>query len=71
MANRITKNGKYIHNLESMIDSEGVSGILEEIADICFEKAEHIRENWQDRVTAKSWEKDANAVMRLAQKVIN
>lgn len=67
----IKRNGKYIHNLESMVDSSSVRDLLEEIADICFEKAQHIRENWQDRVTAKTWDSDGNAIMKLAARMKN
>lgn len=44
------------NTLESMIDSANLSAVLEAISDICGEKAEHIRANWQDNALAKDWD---------------
>ena len=41
--------------LEQVVDKLGLDGTLAVLATICGEKAEHIRENWQDNVTARSW----------------
>ncbi len=38
------------------VDSEGLSNTLEALADICLAKADHIRENWQDKGLAKMWD---------------
>lgn len=45
--------------LEKFIDRFSLDKIIEEIAHICREKAGHIRENWQDEQTAKTWDKNA------------
>jgi hypothetical protein len=34
--------------LEELVDSRGLNAVLDTLADICHEKAEHIRCNWQD-----------------------
>jgi hypothetical protein len=51
----MTDHNKIIENLESMVDSEGLSGIIGDLAEICYLKAEHISSNWQDEVSAKTW----------------
>lgn len=35
--------------LETLIDNHGISYVLNTIADICAEKAEHVWSNWQDK----------------------
>jgi hypothetical protein len=42
-------------SLESLIDSTSLREVLDAIADICAEKADHIRCNWQDEATARPW----------------
>jgi hypothetical protein len=42
--------------LENMVDAYGLAAMLETLAEIAGEKAEHIRVNWQDEKTAKLWE---------------
>jgi hypothetical protein len=45
--------------LEEIIDSHGITNVLEAIEQVCYEKAEHVQSNWQDRPLAKAWEKVA------------
>lgn len=52
------------HSLELMIDQWGVDQMLAAMSEICGEKAEHIRANWQDRSLAKLWDKRASVLMR-------
>ena len=49
-----------ILHLESIIDAIGLMNTLEAIADICYDKAEHLRSNWQDEKSAKCWESDGD-----------
>jgi len=39
-----------------MIDHYGLLSVLEDISVVCWEKAEHIRTNWQDDKLARAWE---------------
>jgi len=55
-------------DLEMMIDKHGLSKVLFWIAEICHEKADHVKSNWQDRELAKAWNVDAKAVERIAAK---
>lgn len=53
--------------LEGMIDRGGLGAVLEAIAAVCDEKAEHIRHGWQDQELARSWSKAATRVARAAR----
>lgn len=48
--------------LESMLDSIGPIGVQSLLAQICYEKADHIESNWQDKTLAKVWQRIAKAV---------
>jgi hypothetical protein len=52
--------------LEALVDAHSVHAVLLDLAFICGEKADHIRANWQDPVTAKAWDK-ASKVCDAAQ----
>lgn len=41
--------------LESTIDAYGLSELLRRVAQICDEKAHHVKVNWQDEALAKHW----------------
>lgn len=51
--------------LETMMGSVGVNDMLSLMADICAEKAEHIRSNWQDDALAKAYDRAGKALDRL------
>jgi hypothetical protein len=53
-----------ISALEEIVDRQGLQGVLNMLAQICEEKADHIRVSYDDMVTAGSWKRDAN---RIAQ----
>lgn len=53
--------------LEAMIDARGLDHVLIGLELICSEKAEHIRTNWQDKKTARPWDKWANRFHKLAE----
>jgi hypothetical protein len=54
--------------LEQLIDLHGVGSVLSLIGDICTEKAEHLRESWNEEYTAKSWDATARRMARAAAK---
>lgn len=47
-------------DLERMLDEGGYDWLVMTLQEICYEKADHIRSNWQDEKLAKSWENRAN-----------
>ena len=57
--------------IEQTIDATSLARLLEIVAEICHEKAEHLRSNWQDVNAAKSWESDAAKLQKLAAKLEN
>lgn len=53
--------------LEQSIDANSLQFWLYELAAICNDKADHIRENWQDDALAGLWDKAANQITRTAE----
>lgn len=56
-------------NLERLVDAYGLETVLYILGDICTDKAEHIRSNWQDERTAKYWGKRSIKITRTADAV--
>ncbi len=48
--------------LEGIIDREGLPRVLSLLAEICWEKANHLRANWQDDSAARQWAKAGHKV---------
>lgn len=48
-----------LKHLELIIDRIGLANTLAALATVCYAKADHIRENWQDNMTAKVWQREA------------
>jgi hypothetical protein len=59
MVHDMHKSGIVIQNqslaLEALVDSIGIVGVSNMLADICFAKEEHIAVNWQDMRLANVW----------------
>lgn len=55
--------------LEKLIDRFTLPQIVAHLANICREKAQHIRENWQDERTAKVWDKNAKQLENVTGKL--
>jgi hypothetical protein len=52
--------------LESFVDSHGLRIVLDALANTCWEKAEHIAQNWQDDGLAKVWKTAGNRISKLS-----
>ncbi len=52
-------------DIEIMIENLSLSGMLSILSQVCYEKAEHLRTNWQDLETARTWEKVGRAVGKI------
>lgn len=50
--------------LEDLIDKHGVGTIMETMANICHEKAEHVAVNWQDNQMAGYWTRAGNQLSK-------
>jgi len=54
--------------LEAMIDKVGTRNVAYAVAKICNAKANHLEVNWQDRDTARLWDKCSAAWNHFAAK---
>lgn len=54
-----------IEDLEYLIDRDGLRPVLAAIAEICYLKAAHIAEHWQDTATAKQWTATGKALDKV------
>ena len=57
--------------LEEMVDVHGLGRVLGMLADVCNEKAEHVRSVWGDKEGGRAWERDAALLLKLAPKLEN
>jgi hypothetical protein len=55
--------------LEALIDRHGLLHVVTGLEMICSEKAEHIRANWQDKVTARPWDRAANRLYTVVRDI--
>jgi ElaB/YqjD/DUF883 family membrane-anchored ribosome-binding protein len=53
--------------LESILDLHTVEYLLDRVSSVCMKKAQHLRENWQDQVSARAWETMARSIDRVAR----
>ena len=44
-----------LYQLELLVDASSLPLVIEMLAVICDEKADHLRSNWQDADAAKAW----------------
>ena len=45
--------------LEQLIDQHGLLYVVAALELVCQEKAEHLRVNWQDQASARTWDRAA------------
>lgn len=55
--------------LEAIVDKQGLAETLRQLEQICYEKAGHVEEAWQDGALAKAWTKMGGKVAYSAAKV--
>ncbi len=55
-------------HLETLTDKHSLCFILNCLAQISFEKSDHVQTNWQDDALAKQWEKVAVSIETIADK---
>jgi hypothetical protein len=56
MDNKQKEEFKY--QIEEIMDKTSIQELTEMITEICFEKSQHVLENWQDKNLSKIWEKN-------------
>ena len=52
--------------LENLLDKMSVEGVINALAEICYEKEGHVMESWQDRTLASRWSKLGAKFEKLA-----
>lgn len=57
-----------LHTLEALIDANTLFDVVMWLSEICHQKAEHIRTNWQDKVTARPWDTMGRKLQTIAAK---
>jgi hypothetical protein len=55
--------------LETLVDRHGLANVIEALAIVCSEKADHIQTNWQNTVLAGSWERCSHQLDTVAARV--
>jgi dihydrodipicolinate synthase/N-acetylneuraminate lyase len=52
--------------LEALIDKHGLKTVVSALSNVCGEKAEHLRSNWQDKASARVWENAGKTLDRVS-----
>jgi len=52
--------------LEGLVDTYSLPRVLEALAEVCNDKASHLRSAWQDENAAKRWDGAAKYLTRAA-----
>jgi hypothetical protein len=55
--------------LEASIDEHGLAAVLDNLALVCFAKAEHLQSNWQDAHTAVAWSAAGDLIAGISAKI--
>ena len=61
---------KQIEEIEHILDQTSLDAVIDALATVCWEKADHLRSNWQDDMSAKVWERKAKALAKLATRFL-
>ena len=65
---KIIEKDKIQDHIESLIDKHSLNYVLNCVAQICFEKADHVQSTWGDKPLANQFEKTAVSIERIADK---
>lgn len=55
--------------LEKLVDATSIDTVARCLALVCFEKAEHVQINWQDRPLARQWESNGKRIATVSEKL--
>jgi hypothetical protein len=56
--------------LEELVDKHGLRAVVDALAGVCADKAEHVRTNWQDQALARAWDKAGLALTGVVAKLV-
>ena len=51
--------------LEQLVDSFSILDVVSALSYVCYEKAEHLRSNWQDSRTGDAWGQVGSALDKV------
>ena len=51
--------------VEDLIDRLTLRGLLDLVAQVCHEKADHLRANWQDETAGHAWERAEQIIDKM------
>ena len=57
--------------LENLVDKTSLEDVVDSLAELCLEKAEHLESNWQDTKSASSWLKCAKILEKAIKDISN
>jgi hypothetical protein len=63
-----TDMNKTTEALELLIDATSLSDVLQQLSEICFEKADHISASYDDQALARKWQSASNRLCVIATK---
>lgn len=55
--------------VERLVDATTLSAVLRALTEVCRGKAEHLRANWQDEATARSWDYAGRVIDRAESRI--
>jgi hypothetical protein len=64
-----TEQRNHFDELEFIVDQSSIQNVINMLARICHEKAEHVETNWQDAQLARVWRKNADVLASAAEKL--
>ncbi|MFH7023830.1 MAG: hypothetical protein ACHBN1_00020 [Heteroscytonema crispum UTEX LB 1556] len=56
---------EYMNALEAFVDQLTLATVLEMLERICHKKAENLRNDWNDEISAKLWDKAARQIEQI------
>jgi hypothetical protein len=63
----MTLRQQITEKLETMIDVYTLASLLDMLAEVSSEKADHLRSNWQDERTAVVWDRMAARLLNASE----
>lgn len=69
---QLTTTGQFtqagLERLEGFIDATSLSYVVSVLGEICFQKADHLNTNWQDKVAADLWNDAGELLGKIAER---
>ena len=69
MSTRFEQTNAARDTLEGLVDQHGVQRVVELLSEVCGEKSNHVRDNWQDEPLARRWYRMSALLDRTATRL--